>query len=123
MRDIPNIMLVGDRYTPLSTDCHGCHNFEELCEGSVFRGECPTGQVADIAPSIIARIIDHQLDNRFTVARAFGYKDELLEINSELLDDDLKIQLEVAKALTEEEVKEIQKKYLVEEYQYTRIFD
>lgn len=123
MRDEPNIILVGRRYIPTSSECNGCHNFNYLCEGSVYRGECPTGQVENIAPSIVAMLLDHHINNRFILARVFGYKDEVMKIEKAILDEELQIDLEAAKALTDEEIQEIKEKYLVEQYQYTRIFD
>ena len=69
------ILFYGNTYIPTSEHCWGCEHFNYLCEGSVYRGECPTGQVEEINDSEIALQIleDEQVNhNRFALARVMG---------------------------------------------------
>lgn len=107
MKKEPTIIFYSDNYTPLSADCYGCYHFGYVCEGSVYRTECPTGQVEDIRPSIVASLLLRATNNRFILARSFGYD------IATLVDDDIneKLRQEYEEALkTPDEVIENYKK-------------
>lgn len=73
------LLFYGNTFIPLSSSCYGCHNFNYECQGSVYRGECPTGQVEDITDSLVAyNILDDERvqNNRFLLARIIGFEIE-----------------------------------------------
>lgn len=118
-----NIIFYGKNFTPLSKDCYGCYHFGTICEGSVYRTECPTRQVEDIRPSIVASLLLRATDNRFTLARSFGYdmtnlvEKEELEGNEKLLQE-----FEEALKTPEEMIENYKKLYSLDQYAEQEIY-
>ena len=72
-----SLEFYGNTFIPLSSSCYGCHHFNYECQGSVYRGECPTGQVEDMRDSLIANHIlqdERVQNNRFLLARIVGFE-------------------------------------------------
>lgn len=71
-----DLLFYGNTRIPLSADCSGCHHFNYICEGSVYRGECPAGLVEDIKDSLIAfDILEEEIlqGNHYKLMRINGF--------------------------------------------------
>lgn len=83
-----NLIFYGNTFIPLSVECHWCHHFNYECGGSVYAGNCGTGQVKYLKPSRVAGELLEKIDNNhFVLARVCGYdmaSQDMLDHISEL---------------------------------------
>ncbi|MEX3623602.1 hypothetical protein [Viridibacillus arvi] len=116
------IIFYGENWTPLSNDCYGCYNYGTLCGGSVYSGgECPAGILEDEQPSLVASLLLKYVNNRFILARAFGYDIENVVDINDLKEPDLLEEYQKAIETTIEKIEDYRKMYSIELFSVQKI--
>lgn len=110
------IIFYGDDWTPMSNDCYGCYHYGTICEGSIYAGGCGAGIVEDIRPSLVAQLLLNYTNNRFILARSFGYDIDKQVDKSELKTNELKEEYEKAIDTSKDVIEEYKKMYSVENF-------
>lgn len=91
------VILYGNGLIPLHMSCNYCYHFNYECEGSVYREECPIGQLSE------TDLLENKILSR--IAKDVDFNNALLGLIVDTIDStDLKLHLEELYKLIEEEL-------------------